>query len=907
MNKNGLLIFCLFTSIHCIAQMSGLQKNDLKNFSFALLDGQNVAMYADLGLARDSEKSKTTSGRMMTDVIFCEKNFRFGQTWMIKKQLEDMIFSIKYGEEDQFDDAQLHAFARGTNDLGIVYHHLGLFKKSEKYALWAYEIRKKRFGLESMATISSINSLASLYRDMGMYVESSKLFDQCVDLLEKIGELNSMEHAVVLNNLSTLQLVLGQPQMAVKTSDMAIGIADKFTGDKSKDFLTFLLNSTLINQDLKDYNKAEALLLNIKEVKEKRFGKKSSQYARTLNNLAALYLEKGKINEVESLLKTALDIYKKQYGENHPTTASIIGNLGLYYYTIGDYSEGLKILQRAKQVQGYILGKYHPEYITTLETLALIYWETGKIAEATTEFKLLTDGISDQVVNYFPAMNEENKTKFWDRSRNFLMKYYSFVLANHSKYPELTTNMYDLHLATKGLLLSESVKLKQAFLGSYDDTLKEKYLEWLMLKEELAKYNAMPKKSVYSLGVNLLKFTDKVNDLEKELRELSQNFAEGYAQDYSTESVQAILPTDAAAIEIIRIDLYNKRFTGVTEYVALILKNDNKDPHLVSIPDGNNLEGRNFKLYRNSIRLKAMDEVSYDAYWKPVAGYLEGVNKIYLSQDGIYNQMNINTLVKPSGESVISDLTVVFVSSTRQLSEPKPDQNHKEVVLLGNPYYGTELYAALPGTKVEVESIDAVLKAGAYSSKVLTEKLASEKSLKESVQNPGILHISTHGYFTPDNSTKNKKAFGEDVEKVVVNPLLRSGLVLAEPTGVPGQFDYLKNNNEEDGLLTAYEAMSFQLDQTDLVVLSACETGLGDMKAGEGVYGLQRAFQVAGAQAIVTSLWKVDDEATQMLMTNFYSGWLKTGNKQEAFISAQKLIKDKFKDPYYWGAFVMMN
>ena len=883
MNKNGLLIFCLLTSIHCTAQMSGLQKNDLKNFSFALLDGQNVAMYADLGLARNSEKSETLSGRMMTDVIFCEKNFRFGQTWMIKKQLDDMIGSVKYGEEERFDEAQIHAFARGTNDLGIVYHHLGLFKKSEKYALWAYEIREKRFGLENMATISSINSLASLYRDMGMYVESSKLFDQCLELLEKIGKLNSMEHAVVLNNLSTLQLVLGQTATAGKTSNKAISIADKYTGDKSKDFLTFLLNSTLINQELKNYDKAEALLLNIKEVKEKRFGKKSSQYARTLNNLAALYLEIGKTKEVESLLKTALDIYKKQYGENHPTTAGIIGNLGLYYYTIGDYNEGQKILQKAKQVQGYILGKYHPEYINTLETLALTYWETGKIAEATTEFKLLTDGINDQVINYFPAMSEENKTKFWDRSRSFLMKYYSFVLANHVKSPELTANMYDLHLATKGLLLSESVKLKQAFLSSDDEVLKSKYQDWLTMKEELAKYNAMPKKSVYSLGVNLLKFSNKVNDVEKELKGLSENFSQSYKQDYSTKSIQSALAADEAAIEIIRIDLYDKKFVGKTEYAALILNKNSVTPKLAHIPDGGNLEGRNFKLYRNSIKLKVKDEVSYNAYWKPIASNLGATKKIYLSQDGIYNQMNVNTLMKPSGESVIADLSIEFVSSTRKLTESNSEKRNKNVVLLGDPYYGTELYAALPGTKVEVESIHEVLKGGAYNSKVLTEKFASEKVLKESIKNPGILHISTHGYFMPDNDTKNKKAFGEDIEKVVVNPLLRSGLILAEPTGVPGQFDYLKNakNDEEDGLLTAYEAMGFQLDQTDLVVLSACETGLGDMKAGEGVYGLQRAFQVAGAQAIVTSLWKVDDEATQMLMTNFYSGWLQTGNKQD--------------------------
>jgi CHAT domain-containing protein len=148
--------------------------------------------------------------------------------------------------------------------------------------------------------------------------------------------------------------------------------------------------------------------------------------------------------------------------------------------------------------------------------------------------------------------------------------------------------------------------------------------------------------------------------------------------------------------------------------------------------------------------------------------------------------------------------------------------------------------------------------------------------------------------------------FGVNAENASNNPLLRSGLILAGAGHAisGGGTDISSNDN---GVLTAYEAMNLNLEGTNLVVLSACETGLGDVKSGEGVYGLQRAFLVAGADAMIMSLWKVDDAATQQLMTSFYTNWLKLGNKQKAFKQAQLQLMTKYKDPYYWGAFVMMG
>jgi CHAT domain-containing protein len=230
----------------------------------------------------------------------------------------------------------------------------------------------------------------------------------------------------------------------------------------------------------------------------------------------------------------------------------------------------------------------------------------------------------------------------------------------------------------------------------------------------------------------------------------------------------------------------------------------------------------------------------------------------------------------------------------------------KSAFLIGNPMYGkNDLIPQLPGTEKEVKSITATLKSLNLSTTALYGVDATETKIK-AIKSPNILHIATHGYFLADVSKmETNKVLGIDISVAKENPLLRSGLLLANCDNV---FDEnYRASGPDNGVLTAYEAMSLNLDKTDLVVLSACETGLGSVKQGEGVYGLQRAFLIAGAKSIIMSLWSVSDEATMELMTNFYSNYAKTGNKQVAFVDAQKKLKTKYKDPFYWSAFVMLN
>lgn len=212
--------------------------------------------------------------------------------------------------------------------------------------------------------------------------------------------------------------------------------------------------------------------------------------------------------------------------------------------------------------------------------------------------------------------------------------------------------------------------------------------------------------------------------------------------------------------------------------------------------------------------------------------------------------------------------------------------------------------ASLPGTQKEVKMVTQLLAGNQVAVNEYMDRRATEAEIK-AVDNPGILHIATHGFFLPDITMLHGQTFaGFDARKMKQNALLRSGLLLANSQlAING----VRTPDMEDGILTAFEAMNLNLDDTELVVLSACETGLGEIRNGEGVYGLQRAFQTAGAKSVLMSLWRVDDAATQELMTEFYKNWLGGDDKRTAFSKAQTTLRRKYKLPYYWGAFVLVG
>ena len=470
--------------------------------------------------------------------------------------------------------------------------------------------------------------------------------------------------------------------------------------------------------------------------------------------------------------------------------------------------------------------------------------------------------------------------------------------------------MYNIHLKTKGILLSSSTKVREQILNSKDESLKSVYSDWVETKENLILYYSFSKEQITEQKIDIAAVEAEANKLEKELNKLSTDFAQSNQLPTTTlADVKIKLSNTSAAVEIIGYPVFDRSFSGGKNYAFLVASLKSVNPELVLIENGEDLDSKYAKAYRNMVQLKANDRITYEKFWKPVDEKLKGFNEVHLALDGIYYQVNVGALKKPDNTYVADALDLHLYASTRDLMKSKSTSfTSKKADFFGYPDFGVKgLVEALPGTKVEIDAVSRITKTKGFVTNTYMQKEATESNFK-TVSSPSLLHIATHGFFLPESQSSGEKVFGVDVNQANENPLLRSGLMLADAEQTMGdQSLNTEVNTTNNGILTAYEVITLDLKNTDLVVLSACETGLGEIKSGEGVYGLQRAFQIAGAESVIMSLWKVSDEATKQLMTTFYKEWMGGKQKEEAFFAAQKSLRTSFPEPYYWGAFVMLN
>jgi CHAT domain-containing protein len=407
---------------------------------------------------------------------------------------------------------------------------------------------------------------------------------------------------------------------------------------------------------------------------------------------------------------------------------------------------------------------------------------------------------------------------------------------------------------------------------------------------------------------------EEVEKLEKEISQKSELFGQSFDnKKIKYQDVQKSISKNEVALEIIRYRHFNHSFTDSIIYAGLYIKNDNARPKVVIMPEGHRMETRFFRYYRNSIIGKLPDQYSYGVFWEPLQKAIGVASTIYLSGDGVYNQINLEAIPTPDGRYLIDNTNVIMVSNTKDLYlrkvKSKAVAASNTASMFGNPTFYLVASAnrniqQLPGTEKEVADLDVLLKQKGWVTNEYMEASASEEQVK-TLASPKIFHIATHGFYSPEIKADEMDQLTESEAKATENPLLKSGLYLTGAGDVLNKTKY--NYNIESGILTAYEAMSLNLDQTDLVVLSACETGLGEISYGEGVYGLQRAFMVAGAKVLIMSMFKVDDDATQKLILNFYRKWLSSNNMRQSFIDAKKELRVEYPDPKDWGAFIMIG
>lgn len=489
--------------------------------------------------------------------------------------------------------------------------------------------------------------------------------------------------------------------------------------------------------------------------------------------------------------------------------------------------------------------------------------------------------------------------------------------------------------------------MRSLILQSKDTTSLNTYRQWVASKEYLAKLYQLPKTILKQRKLDLNKLEQQSNELEKKLAKKFQGFANQLLLKPTTlQQIQQRLQPDELAIEVIRA--INTEKINKTSYGVILISGDKtKKPKFIQLKNSALLDTRFLKYYRQTAKFKRKDRFSYAQFWQPIQEAIAQLmpqlpKTIYFAADGCYNQINIQTLQNPKTKQYLLDqYQIYFVSGLKEIPMLKKRfqttfTTKNKAVLLGRPLYkvseksaptkiskqrgdknfGSDqnqrqlsnvTFSDLPGTEKEVEEINQILQNNGWQTTKLIGEKAREKSIKQIV-NPDILHIATHGFFitTPRMKQFGQLSYNSDIE--YHGPMLRSGLILTGASNPNNVFTAEETDaNAEDGILTAYEVTNLRLEKTKLVVLSACETGLGDFRVGEGIYGLQRALKIAGAQNLVMSLWKVDDQATQELMVNFYRNITKTDDLRQAFRAAQQQLKKTYPHPHFWGAFVLLG
>ncbi|NLR90780.1 CHAT domain-containing protein [Flammeovirga agarivorans] len=536
--------------------------------------------------------------------------------------------------------------------------------------------------------------------------------------------------------------------------------------------------------------------------------------------------------------------------------------------------------------------------------------------------------------NTMKYSSSQDKIKYLHQTGSLFDVFYDIMyMMGDNVTPLMLKNCYDIHLKFRSFFLVETRERNKHLYKYKDDRVAQGFPAYLSkmlsLRDGIAALNYMSVQQRKELGVDPYLLLDNINNLEKSLV-LASNAYVNQQSDLiykGWKDIKNVLKEGEVVIEIVKL---RTSLGNTSRYIALVVDKNAEYPMYVPIGKSEQLENEAFSIYqrkstplgRNMVMVEAEEESSpYKIYWKPISNFLktrkEKYNTIYFIADGIYNLINVNTLQNEMTEQYLIQEEYIkqlngsteLLSSTRNQEMPRK----KNAVLIGNPVFeennlsenGTRATKSkglkiqldeLPGTGEEIEISEKLLMKNNWKVEVFTREAATEELIKTLKTSPTVLHIATHGFFL------NKMRYS-----VSNNPMLRSGLFFSEFIQTDTKSLNEIYNSGLDGILTAYEVAGLNLSNTELLILSACQSGVSEVTEGEGISGLQYAFSIAGVHSVVMSLWSVDDRATKELMTKFYEHWNVMGDRHKAFYQAQLDIMARYKRPYFWGAFVMIN
>ena len=809
------------------------------------------------------------------------------------------------------------------------------------------KLSQARNGPNAPQTTAALNNLALAFEAEDRYELAEDLLRQALtadhnrpDAAGRIQEVRD------LRNLAKVCLDRGRFSEAEPLLRQALEIQRQAKGVGDASFAAILLNLALVYAHEGNYDKAELLYQqDVDLLASGEQGISDPALIVPLNSLGYVYLAQGYYSRGRAVFEQALTIARKnsQGRDDGPSVRPLVG-VGYSFQLEGKYKQAEKYYIQALKIAETRLGKEEIGYLGCNYRLATLYYLEGDWKNAEKYFEVSRELLQEKLTSHFPFMSESDKLLVLAKVREVFSAYESFCFKYATKHPELAGRMYDLLLEQKGLVVSSDAALRREIVASSEP-------QTVGMRERLALKKAQVAEMSGAAPEERSRAAREADQLEEQLaahvswlkksKEEQRNRVFLFARERKEllerahwQDIRGKLETGDAAIEYLHFPFHDgKRVTNTHYYVALIVSRTTwRGPVLVRLCDETQMEA---PMSDYAVRIGMSNGARgkpnfYQVFWKPLEPELRKAQakRIFLAPDGILNTVSFAVISDETGPPLLESYDLRTVSSTRDILKEKGRPNGDVAVLVGNPKFDLEASAQLSavqtiyneaghpaspsspgasrpgwmtgppleelsGTKMELDAASQVLRKAGWTVKMYPEEKALVEVVKR-VHGPRLLVVATHGDYEPASAEQSKSSelvmqLSSDQTAGLQDPMLGSVLYFAGANrvkrGLPAP------DGVDDGVLTAYEATELDLQGTELVVLSACESGLGKTVDGEGVFGLRRALQEAGSEAVMMSMWKLPDKKTGELMKLFYTKWVLENDKYRALREAQLEIR----------------
>lgn len=784
--------------------------------------------------------------------------------------------------------------ARIAVNLGALLYQLGEYPEARERMQQGVSLREVVVGPEHPAYAEALNNLAGLEGHLGNYTAARRLYEQSLAIYEAVSD--GMMVATVGQNLAGIMRTQGDFAAARARFERSLAILEQVKGPEHPDVAIVLSNLAVVHATSGEPDLAMPLYKRSASIMEKSLGPRHPRLAGTLFAQAALLRTTGDLVRAMQLYSRVLEIREASLDPGHPDIAGTLDAMGRVHRGMGDLDRGRELHERALAINEEAFGPEHPVVASSLANLADAYRQLG-LAEESRRLWRRGLAIHEARLELVDALSEREAIAYLGTVRLYL----DVWLDNFDRLED-AADSWSAVLRWKGLVTRRVGG--RAAVGPVADDLAG-------VRSEMASLAWAP----YGPGeaeqrsARLAELTDRKEDLERQLAGTHDSWRGGTKVHTATELCQA-LPPGTALVDYLRVDEH-----AHPRYLAFATVSPECRVTRVELPDAEAVDEA-IRAWRQVLpvaspsRVRGRGRRVTAALWEPVQGVLSSAERLIVVPDGPISAVPFGALPLDEHTFLIERYPIQVLSDALQIIRPHGPSGTGLLAVGGvdfGPARGEEgalcarNYGPLPATRLEADRIAEHWVQSQHRREtaiVLGGSDATEVDVSAAMSGTRLIHVASHGFFA--TSTCRELMTAER------NPLLLSGLVLA---GANERSD----ERRDDGLLTAEEVSLLDLRGTQLVVLSACETGLGEVTSGQGVLGLQRAFASAGAQNLVMSLWSVPDAATERLMDAFYGRLLRKRRPlpvPEALREAQlDLLRDSrddwgHGDPGTWAAFV---